>query len=140
MVSADLSQVVAIETACSPSPWSHKQFELSLSDSQVLLLDNQIVGFGVLSTVLDQAELHNIVIEPSRQGLGLGAAMLDHLLNSLADGVTALFLEVRLSNFRAIRLYQERGFEKVGERRDYYKTALGREDALLMCRRTIDQG
>ena len=139
MVLGDLPEVCTIEAACSPSPWSPKQFELSLSDSQVLLLDNQLVGFGILSSVVDQAELHNIAIEPSWQGLGLGAAMLDHLLDGLDDEVTATFLDVRASNFRAIRLYQERGFKKVGERRDYYKTALGREDALLMCRRTIDQ-
>ena len=101
-------------------------------------MDNQVVGFGILSTVLDQAELHNIAIDPPVQGLGLGAAMLDHLLDNLADEVASIFLEVRLSNFRAIRLYQERGFVKVGERRDYYKTALGREDALLMCREATD--
>jgi ribosomal-protein-alanine N-acetyltransferase len=139
MVAADLPQVCNIEEACSPSPWSCKQFELSLGDTQVLLLDNQVVGFGILSTILDQAELHNIAIDPPVQGLGLGAAMLDHLLDNLADEVASIFLEVRLSNFRAIRLYQERGFVKVGERRDYYKTALGREDALLMCREATDR-
>ena len=136
MAAADLEQVCDIETACSPSPWRLKQFELSLSDSQVLVLDDHVVGFGIISAVLDQAELHNIAIHPDNQGLGLGAAMLDYLLDHLVDEVISVYLEVRLSNFRAIRLYQERGFEKVGERRDYYKTQLGREDALLMCRRT----
>jgi ribosomal-protein-alanine N-acetyltransferase len=136
MVAADLAEVCNIETACSLSPWSRQQFEHSLSDAQIMLLDGQLVGFAIVSSVLDQAELHNIAVAPPKQGLGLGAAMLDYMLDNLALGVTAIFLEVRLSNFRAIRLYQERGFAKVGERRDYYKTEFGREDALLMCRQT----
>ena len=134
MMNADLQQVCAIESACSASPWSRKQFELSLSDSKVIELDNHVVGFGILSSMLDQAELHNIAVHPDSQGMGLGAAILDYLLDHLAEQVRSIYLEVSLSNFRAIRLYQERGFAQVGERRDYYKTELGREDALLMCR------
>jgi [ribosomal protein S18]-alanine N-acetyltransferase len=134
MTAADLLPVVEIECASSQSPWSLKQFELSLNDSLVLESDNKVVGFAVMSAVLDQAELHNIAIHPEHQGIGLGAVMLDYFLNNLPNEIKSIYLEVRLSNFRAIRLYQERGFVQVGERREYYKTELGREDALLMCR------
>jgi ribosomal-protein-alanine N-acetyltransferase len=79
-------------------------------------------------------ELHNIAIHPEHQGIGLGSVMLDYFITNLPNEIKSIYLEVRLSNFRAIRLYQERGFVQVGERRDYYKTELGREDALLMCR------
>jgi ribosomal-protein-alanine N-acetyltransferase len=41
-------------------------------------------------------------------------------------------LEVRVSNFSAIRLYLNYGFIEVGRRRDYYRTEFGREDAILM--------
>jgi ribosomal-protein-alanine N-acetyltransferase len=43
-------------------------------------------------------------------------------------------LEVRVSNFSAINLYTKIGFAQVGQRRDYYATEYGREDALLMSR------
>ena len=82
--------------------------------------------------------MHKCACVQTVQGLGVGAARIDHLLEVLASGLACSLLEVRLSNFRAIRLYQERGFVKIGERRDYYKTALGREDALLMCREATD--
>ena len=50
----------------------------------------------------------------------------------LAADVKTIFLEVRVSNFTAIRLYHNLGFEEIGNRRDYYQTEFGREDALIM--------
>jgi ribosomal-protein-alanine N-acetyltransferase len=43
-----------------------------------------------------------------------------------------MFLEVRASNASAIALYEKRGFAEVGLRRNYYPTAKGSEDAILM--------
>ena len=130
----DLADVLAIEQATSQSPWSELQFEQSMHDTVVLICDTRLVGFLVLGSVLDQAEVHNLAIHPQHQGEGLGSALLDHGIDSLAPEITVLHLEVRVSNFRAIRLYQQRGFVEVGERRDYYKTEYGRENALLMSR------
>ena len=55
------------------------------------------------------------------------------LVKNLADSVSKVYLEVRESNFSAIRLYNKAGFTEVGQRRGYYPTEFGREDALLMC-------
>ena len=41
-------------------------------------------------------------------------------------------LEVRASNSAAIALYQKHGFERVGERKNYYEAP--KEDAILMTR------
>jgi ribosomal protein S18 acetylase RimI-like enzyme len=43
-----------------------------------------------------------------------------------------MLLEVRPSNIPARRLYAQTGFRQVGERRDYYPAANGRENALLL--------
>ena len=43
-----------------------------------------------------------------------------------------MFLEVRASNFTAIKLYEKNGFNELGIRDNYYKTLHGREDGLLM--------
>jgi len=50
------------------------------------------------------------------------------------EGVAqSIFLEVRISNYHAMRLYDSCGFVEVGQRRDYYPAANGkREDALMM--------
>lgn len=129
---ADLEPVVAIEQLISQSPWSLKQFEQSLNDSKVLVSADKIIGFAVIASVIDEAEIHNLAVHPDHQGMGLGSLLLDDALAQLPRAIRLLHLEVRASNFPAIRLYLQRDFVQVGERRDYYKTEHGREDALLM--------
>lgn len=131
---ADLEKRAAI------NPWSLSQFvESSLRDSDAALVaesgDAGLLGFAVYQRVLDEASLLNIAVEPAQQGRGLGAALLQHLLDRLAQqGVSRLLLEVRSGNLPAIRLYRRLGFVDDGRRRDYYPVPGGREDALLMSR------
>lgn len=64
---------------------------------------------------------------------GVGRYLLNEILNVLdLSGIKAVFLEVRRSNLAAITLYERAGFATIGMRNDYYETAEGREDALLM--------
>ena len=61
-----------------------------------------------------------IAIVPSRRGKGLGRELLAKLLESArAEGYAQLSLSVEPDN-QAIRLYEEHGFEKVGERAGAY--------------------
>ena len=49
------------------------------------------------------------------------------------QGAKSLWLEVRVGNSRAIRVYQAQGFRQVGRRPQYYPSGHGRrEDALVM--------
>lgn len=132
MQPADLNQVCAIELSTSASAWNKQQFQQSLDSGHVLVAENNVLGFAIVATVLDQAELHNIAIDPALQGQGLGRQLLDRVIEQLPAEVKNLYLEVRVSNIPAIRLYQHRGFVQIAERRDYYKTEFGREDALIM--------
>ena len=43
-----------------------------------------------------------------------------------------MFLEVRASNASALALYENLGFNEMAVRRNYYPSAIGREDAILM--------
>ena len=43
-----------------------------------------------------------------------------------------LWLEVRASNARAQRIYQQHGYRRVGERKSYYPAGGRREDAVVM--------
>jgi ribosomal-protein-alanine N-acetyltransferase len=144
MSAEDLLQIVAIEREATPSPWSGRQFEQSLEQHRCLVISENngsdlILGYAVVSTLLDQAEVLNICINPEYQGRGLGSQLLSHLLKDLPEVIEVVYLEVRVSNFRAIHLYQNHGFIAVGERRDYYPTEFGREDAILMnLQRTVD--
>ena len=132
----DIQAVVAIETEAFSTPWQAETFEGLLDRDTVELLvmtdeTEGVVGYAVVWCVLDQGELANLAIAPSRRGSGLGAALLRQVITvSRERGVTKLFLEVRASNRRAIDLYLGFGFAEVGVRRNYYDDP--REDALVM--------
>lgn len=134
MGQTDMEAVVAIEALNSKSPWSENQFHQCIQWTQVMVLKNTVVGFAVVVEVVDQAELQNISLHPDHVGVGLGSEFLDTVIERLPAQINQIYLEVRVSNFSAIRLYSKAGFAKIGQRRGYYATEYGREDALLMSR------
>ena len=134
MGQTDMEAVVAIEALNSKSPWSENQFHQCIQWTQVMVLKNTVVGFAVVVEVVDQAELQNISLHPDHVGVGLGSEFLDTVIERLPAQINQIYLEVRVSNFSAIRLYNKAGFAEIGQRRGYYATEYGREDALLMSR------
>ena len=134
MGQTDMEAVVAIEALNSKSPWSENQFHQCIQWTQVMVLKNTVVGFAVVVEVVDQAELQNISLHPDHVGVGLGSEFLDTIIERLPAQINQIYLEVRVSNFSAIRLYNKAGFAEIGQRRGYYATEYGREDALLMSR------
>jgi len=137
MVEADLEAVSVIEQQVSPHPWTYNQFSESLSSSHhcwVLEINNTVAGFFLYSLVSGEAEILDIAVSPDFQSKGFGLMLLDRLIELAEQRAETLFLEVRVSNFKAINLYQNADFNQVGERRNYYKTASGSEDALIFAR------
>ncbi len=140
----DVLAPAAVERAAAHNPWSLSQFVSSSlrtnKHSQVLLASaDELVGFLVYQRIRGEATLINIAVLPDYQGLGGAALLLAALLNGLETvGVRRCLLEVRRSNAPAIALYRRHGFVDDGVRSNYYPTADGREDALLMSRTRLD--
>lgn len=91
-----------------------------------------IAGYGgLLAQAGGQADVLTLAVAEDRWGQGIGSALLDGLLAE-ADrrGCTEIFLEVRVDNDRAQRLYRRRGFTDIGIRRGYYQPS--NTDALVM--------
>lgn len=134
LVVADFESVMALEVKAHAYPWSDSIMRQSLErhrgwgvfEGEVLL------GFAIFSSVLDESELLDCVVDPDRQGEGLGRYMLEMLLPEVESFSGRVYLEVRESNAAAIALYHSTGFVEVGCRKGYYPVAGGREDALLM--------
>jgi len=133
---ADLNRAFEIEQASHAFPWSEKTFASNQGDRYLnLKLEQQgkMVGFAIVQTVLDEATLFNIAIDPACQRQGLGRLLLENVLAQLETrNVFTLWLEVRASNRGAISLYESLGFNEVSIRRNYYPAASGREDAIIM--------
>jgi ribosomal-protein-alanine N-acetyltransferase len=94
--------------------------------------DGVIAGYGgLLAQRGGQADVLTLAVAEHRWGEGIGGALLDGLLAEAARrGCMEIFLEVRVDNDRAQRLYRRRGFTDIGIRRAYYQPS--GTDALVM--------
>lgn len=140
----DVAEVVALEARAYEFPWSDGIFRDCLRagyNCWVLVHDNTIIGYGVLSVAAGEAHVLNVCISPDAQGAGHGRRLMRRLMDLARWHNSArIFLEVRPSNPRAIQLYHSLGFNEIGRRPNYYPTARGREDALVMALELLPPG
>lgn len=88
--------------------------------------DEAVAGFALYKTVLDEAELFTLAVDPAQQRTGLASRLLNAIGNRLKkDNVVSFFLEVRCDNIGAIACYQKLGFEQVATRKNYYTDSGG---------------
>lgn len=137
LTDAWLDEVLRVELSAYAHPWSRGNFLDSLKSgyqAQMLLADDTLLGYFVAMKGVDEVHLLNITVAPAWQSQGWGRVMLDALsLWARDQGAEWLWLEVRVSNHRAERMYEAQGFRRVGERKNYYPAAEGaREDAIVM--------
>ena len=136
MTEGHLPQVAALEKRCFPAdPWSEELFRDALDNPNVAILlaegaDGSVLGYAVLSVVLDEGNLDNIAVAPDCRRRGVADGLLSALTGFGREHLSALMLEVRASNAPAIALYEKHGFAAVGRRKNYYTAP--REDAILM--------
>ena len=131
-----LSQLTALERICFPAdPWSEDLYRAALDNPAVAILlargeDGALLGYAVLSTVLDEGNLDNIAVALEYRRRGVADAQLSALTAFGREHLACLMLEVRSSNAPAIALYEKHGFAAVGRRKNYYDAP--KEDAILM--------
>lgn len=144
----DIEAVADLESVLFPgdSPWTAGMFwsELAMGHHYVVVRDGgipphvdgpRVVGYAGLAVHGEDhpdgdAEVQTIGVHPDLQGQGLGARLLDDLL--VVAGRRRVLLEVRVDNDPARRLYERRGFSRIGLRRGYYRPS--NADALVMQR------
>ena len=124
--------IAALETICFPAdPWPEDLIERWLGRYTVALDDGAVLGFLVLSSVLDEGSVDNVAVAPEARRRGVADALVaDAVRRAKERELSFLTLEVRASNTPAVRLYEKHGFREVGRRKNYYEKP--REDAILM--------
>jgi len=138
MQNDDLLQVIEIERQSYPHPWTQMIFGDCLQAGYSCWVCGRrgvIEAYGILSIAVGESHLLNICVRPESRQQGLGRKMLRHLVSvARRHQAEVIFLEVRLSNTTARALYEDEGFNELGNRRDYYPAGDGREDALILAR------
>ena len=134
-----VEQVLPLERTLFPAePWTAHHFwselgQVATRHYVVAVLEGEVVGYAGLCDYPDEAFVQTMAVASSRQGHGLGAALLVNLIDeAVRRGQPRTLLEVRADNATAQRLYARHGFYKAGVRRGYYP---GGVDAWVMERR-----
>lgn len=132
---SDVPAVAELERKCFSDPWSERsvaaELENPLSLWLVALLGRTVVGYVGAQSVMEQADMMNIAVNPDYRRQGIAESLIERLVAELKDKqVSSLTLEVRASNAPAIALYRKLGFIQVGKRPNYYRNP--REDALIL--------
>ena len=154
MTADDIKAVRRIESLAYEDAWPARTFEEELSNAfahyrvavehqpeehgafaairrKISGTNERILGFMGCWYMMDQIHLVTIAVDPEEQGQGVGRRLLLDLFDlahtaELNIGV----LEVRVTNTRARRLYEEFGFRLKGTLHQYYKD--NNEDANVM--------
>lgn len=132
----DVAAICEIEAEAFTTPWSAGAFHNELTNNHfahylVMELDGDIIGYGGMWLIVDEAHVTNIAVRAAHRGKKLGERLLLQLQAAAVFlGAERMTLEVRVSNTIAQRLYAKLGFIPGGLRKGYY-TDNG-EDAMIM--------
>lgn len=133
-----------IEKQCLSNSRSCRLIENSLNNEAYFFFgvfdaDGTLCGFADVSIISGEGYISNICVLPQYRRMGAGrlmvAALVELCKGNKLDFIT---LEVRPSNFAAIKLYQSAGFVREGMRRGYYDNP--KEDALILTLRFGGKG
>lgn len=146
-VPADIERMASIERVSFSDPWSFETLSAAyaLRHMRVLVAEESgrggeqggaapvLVGYVLALVMADEGEIADVAVAPEARRRGVARTLLNQLIEDMiAEGVRALYLEVRESNAAARGLYGSLDFEQVGRRREYYQHP--NEDALLLRR------
>jgi ribosomal-protein-alanine N-acetyltransferase len=137
MTADDLVQVHALECASQQSPWTVQHFAEELDNPcariDLCWRDGVLAGFVCAWLIAGELQIQNVATAPAFRRQGVAAALLAEVLGrNQGLGMESAWLEVRVGNSPAIRLYERFGFRTVARRPHYYADG---EDALVMCYR-----
>ncbi len=97
-------------------------------------LHSNIMGFFIFYNVIDEMHILDITVAADMQSKGIGSLMMGYVINKYGNiGIKYFLLETRVSNARAINLYEKFDFKIFMSRKHYYDD--NGEDALCMVKK-----
>jgi len=128
MKDKDLKEVVAIEKLSFNAPKSEETFRHDENKYLIARENNKILGYIGTEKIANETHIINMAVHPDHRGERIGKKLMAKALNDR----DVVFLEVRVSNTPAQKVYEHFGFNNVGMRKKYYED--NDEDAYIMRR------
>ena len=128
----DIEKVYEIERESFPYPYSPWDFQYYLEvEGEFFLVaewEGEVVGYIVGSLWKDLLTIVSLAVKPSYRRRGIGTALIKELEKRVHGKAKRIELQVRVSNYPAIYLYEKLGYEREGKISRYYRNG---EDAYL---------
>lgn len=124
----DIPCVIEIERESFDDPWPEQAFFSCIENTFVAQINGKIVGYIIISKVLDEVNIDNIAVKKEYRRNKIGSLLMNFVLQN--NPGCSFFLEVRPSNVSAISFYKKFGFREIYRRKNYYRN----EDAIVMAR------
>lgn len=140
LIRRDMPDVLMIERACFPDPWTDEDFMVCLRQrnciGMVAEYKHSILGFMVYELEKSELRILNFGVHPENQRCGIGRQMIDKLIDKLSQQRRSrIWAEVRERNMDAQFFFREMKFDAVSIIRGYYENT--DEDCYVM-RYTLD--
>jgi ribosomal-protein-alanine N-acetyltransferase len=133
----NIDDIIAIEEKCyGKHHWSRESFITELNNvissyRCIMNAENRCVGYMGIWKIIDEAHVTNLSVHPDYQNKKLAhRLLLDSIDECYKSKIKYITLEVRVSNEKAIHLYEKFGFKSLGIRKNYYQD--NNESALIM--------
>ena len=125
MEESDIPCVSALEESAFAHPWSAESIKDFMGKKGNRLFvarrDGRAVAYCGYYETADEANITNLIVEEEVRAKGIGHLLMTHVINeAYRSGLTALTLEVRVSNMAARNLYESLGFQLEGMRKNFY--------------------
>ena len=140
----DINILLDLDQRCLGGMWTAQGYQREIENacSHWLILTlaekDQIIGAGAFWSVLEEAHITLLMIDPDYQEQGLGFRLLQNLLKKAVTlQLERATLEVNVNNHKAIALYQKAGFQVAGRRKGYYQET--GEDALILWQNHLEK-
>lgn len=122
----DLLDVALIEKSCFSDPWHLDSFEKTLENDfyyfLVATIEDKIVGYIVLFSLYEQAEIVNLAVLESYKKKGIASKLLNEVIRYIKNTIaTEIFLDVRESNIVARCFYEKLGFVAYYRQEGFYR-------------------
>ena len=131
---SDINSILNIEKASYEKPYWNESllkylFNNSITDSAwIFEVKKRIIGFLIEQRCQDEISILNVAVDKKYQNNGFGKKIVRQYLSILPNN-TVVFLEVKINNFIALKIYTALNFEIIDSRKNYYNNG---KDALIM--------
>ena len=134
----DFNSILSIEKDLKLPATNFKLFSNLMELDKIFVMkvipSNQLIGFVELQGDLEETEIITLGIKKNFQNQGYGKQLINFIINKNYKNI---FLEVSLSNLKALNFYKSLGFKKISIRKNYYRSVKNQNDALILNYKTV---